>query len=89
MQTKKENLESALGLSDVDELVANCIELSMTESRVSEILKKLICSDLGTKELVFSAFICGKLQGSNDTTMQDMIKDYAFYLLKKKINNNK
>jgi len=62
METKKETLASAFGIDNEDELFKRCMELSFTTKDCSEILNKLVCSHLNTKEMIYCAFICGKMQ---------------------------
>jgi hypothetical protein len=76
METKKESLASAFGLENESELFAHCMELSTSTTSCSDILNKLICSDLNTKEMMYCAFICGK--------MQEMDKEMAALLFVRK-----
>jgi len=68
MEAKKETLASAFGLDNENELFNHCMELSTTTISCSDILNKLICSNLTTKEMMYCAFICGKMQ-EMDTEM--------------------
>jgi len=90
METKKESLASAFGLENENELFAHCMELSTTTTSCSEILNKLICSDLTTKEMMYCAFICGKMQ-EMDTEMAALMymRKSLMEMLEEKINQSK
>ena len=78
MEQERETLASAYGLDNESELLNLCIDLTLTTADCSEILNKLVCSHLNTKELVYCAFICGK--------MQEMDKEMAtLFVLKQRI----
>lgn len=68
MIQEESTLASAFGLENPKELFKHCLEISLTTDNCSEILNKLICSHLTTKEMVYCAFICGKLQEMDDET---------------------
>ena len=55
-------IAEALGLSNEDKLLIRCIQLCADNTHISEILNKLICSELNTKELTYCAFVVGKIQ---------------------------
>ena len=61
MQTK-ESLGDALGVENELALVTKSFELTMEKQTLSDILNSLICSELNTKELVYCAFTCGRIQ---------------------------
>lgn len=62
MEQENETAASAFGLDNSKELFNICLDVTLNSKTCSEILNKLICSHLNTKELVYCAFICGKLQ---------------------------
>lgn len=62
MESKKESLASAFGIENENQLFEHCMELSTSTTGCSDILNKLICSSLTTKEMMYCAFICGKMQ---------------------------
>jgi hypothetical protein len=62
MEMKKETIASAFGLENEDELFKVCMDISLTTPNCSDILNKLVCSHLNTKEMIYCAFVCGRMQ---------------------------
>ena len=76
---------TALGLENSKELFKRCLEISLTTETCSDILNKLICSHLTTKEMVYCAFICGKLQEMN---VEKAVEDFIKKIIENKINKS-
>ena len=62
MESKKETIASAFGLENEEELFKHCMDVSLSTPNCSDILNKLVCSHLNTKEMIYCAFICGRMQ---------------------------
>ena len=87
MKQEKATLPELLGIENETELINKCLELYAIEESISTILNKLICSELTTKELVFCAFISGKLQGESNEEKMRMFTNYAIQQIQKKNNS--
>ena len=74
MSTDQTTLSEALGLTNGVELFRHAVSLTLSESNCSDILNKLICSELNTKEMMFCAFICGKLQEAEKELNEVIVK---------------
>jgi len=84
MQTK-ESLGDALGVDNEISLIVKSFELTMEKETLSEILNSLICSELNTKELVYCAFTCGRIQEMDNNKKIQMMKDFTIYQLASKL----
>ena len=86
MFDEKDTTANALGLENAKELFKHCLEISLTSKTCSEILNKLICSHLSTKELVYCAFVCGKMQ---EMDVEKAVEDFINQIIENKINQSK
>lgn len=84
MQTK-ESLGDALGVENELALITKSFELTMEKQTLSEILNCLICSELNTKELVYCAFTCGRIQEMDNDKKAKMMHDFVIYQLASKL----
>lgn len=80
MFDKQDTTGKALGLENSKELFKRCLEITLTTETCSEILNKLICSHLNTKELVYCAFICGKMQ---EMDVEKAVKNFIEEIIEK------
>lgn len=71
--TKKQNLPESLGILNDDEILQNCLDWVLEYDDLAEILKKLMCSELNSKEMLFAAFWIGKMQKSSSEEISDLI----------------
>jgi hypothetical protein len=76
----------AMGIENPKELLKTCLEISLTTKTCSEILNKLICSHLTTKELVYCAFLCGRMQ---EMDIEKAIENFINQIIENKINQSK
>ena len=86
MFEEQDTTAKALGLENSIELIKRCLEITLTTETCSEILNKLICSHLSTKELVYCAFVCGKMQ---EMDVEKAVEDFINQIIENKINQSK
>lgn len=72
METKTQSLSTAMGIATENELFIYCIKLSLNATSCSDILKKLICSHLTTNEMMYCAFLCGKMQEIDENKISSL-----------------
>ena len=86
-EKENKNLAIALGVDNENELIETCIRLAGAKETCSEILKALVCSDLNTKQLVYCAFVSGRMQEMNDETANDFVMKHITAKLFEKFKN--
>lgn len=73
MKTKKQTLPHALGITNEDEIIEQCLVWNATEEDLSTILKKIMCSEYNSKEMLFASYCVGKMQGMEKDKMNDIM----------------
>jgi hypothetical protein len=81
------NLAIALGVDNENELIETCLRLAGSKETCSEILKALVCSDLNTKQLVYCAFVSGRMQEMNDESANNFVMKHITARLFEKFKN--
>jgi hypothetical protein len=73
MRKKQQNLPEALGVENEDQIIENCLMLQVTEEDISSILKKILCSNYNSKEMLYAAYVVGKMQNSSKEQLEGVM----------------
>lgn len=73
MARKPKNLPQVLGIEDEDKIIEQCLMWQVTEEDLAEVLKKVMCSEFNSKEMLFAAFCIGKMQNADPEHLQGMM----------------
>lgn len=80
MKEKMLSLPQCLGIEDEDRILEQCLISQIKEPDLAEILKKIMCSDYNSKEMLFAAYCVGKMQNSDPDEIKGLV---AFLAMKK------
>lgn len=86
MARKPKTLPQALGIEDEDRIIEQCLLWQVGEEDLAEILKKVMCSEFNSKEMLFAAFCIGRMQGADPEHVQGMIMYMTMRNMKKIID---
>jgi hypothetical protein len=89
MSEKSKTLPQELGVENDDAIIDQCLEWQISENDISSILKKIMCSNYNSKEMLFAAYVIGKMQNSSQEHMKEMVMHLTLKNLKKLIDNGK
>lgn len=73
MARKVKNLPEVLGIEDEDRILEQCLLWQIQEEDLGNVLKKVMCSDFNSKEMLFAAFCIGKMQSADPEHIQGMM----------------
>lgn len=73
MARKTKNLPQVLGIEDEDKIIEQCLLWQIGEEDLGEVLKKVMCSEFNSKEMLFAAFCIGKMQNADREHLQGMM----------------
>ena len=86
MSKFQKTLPQSLGIEDEDKIIEQCLIWQIKEKDLGEILKKVMCSDFNSKEMLFAAFCIGKMQNADAENIEGMMMYMAMRRMKKFIN---
>lgn len=89
MSEKSKTLPQELGVQNDDEIIEQCLEWQFSDNDISEILKKIMCSDYDSKQMLYAAYVVGKMQNSSEEHMKQMAMHLTLKKFKKLIDDGK
>lgn len=83
MERKSKTLPQVLGIEDEDKIIEQCLMWQVHEKDLGEILKKIMCSEFNSKEMLFAAFCIGKMQNADKEHIEGMM----MYMMMRRMKN--
>jgi hypothetical protein len=75
MKKPTETLPQALGIENDDQIIEQCLAWMVTEDDIGEILKKIMCSDYDSKEILFASYVIGRMQNASKEQVHAMMME--------------
>jgi hypothetical protein len=89
MARKSKTLPQVLGIEDEDRILEQCLLWQITEEDLGDVLKKVMCSDFNSKEMLFAAFCIGKMQNADAQHIEGMMMYMTMRKMKQLIDQQK
>ena len=89
MKKNAETLPEALGIQNEDRIIESCLAWMITEDDIGDILKKIMCSDYDSREMLFASYVIGKMQNSPEGQIEAMMMETVLRNLKHLIKDKK
>lgn len=86
MSKKERTLPQELGIENDNEIIDQCLMWQIGDGDISDILKKIMCSDYDSKQMLYAAYVVGKMQNASKEHINDMITYLSMKNLKKLID---
>jgi hypothetical protein len=89
MGRRPKTLPQILGIEDEDKIIEQCLLWQVQEEDLGDVLKKVMCSDFNSKEMLFAAFCIGKMQNADREQIEGMVMYMTMRKMKQLIDDHK